>query len=93
MGLVQRQHWVGRMTYRCTNPACGRRGPRSEVFDHFDGTSKRYWLCPECLCNAEDLDFLERAAIREIDGGLPREDAERLAREDMEKVVEEDGPQ
>jgi hypothetical protein len=30
--------------------------------------------------------FDERAAILEFDGGLPREDAERLAREEIERL-------
>jgi hypothetical protein len=38
--------------------------------------------------NTEDLDFLERAAIRE-EAPLSREDAERLAKEDLEKWREE----
>lgn len=31
--------------------------------------------------------FNERAAIREYDGGLPREKAERLAHEDVQKAL------
>lgn len=31
--------------------------------------------------------FNERAAIREYDGGLQREEAERLAREDVQKAL------
>ena len=31
--------------------------------------------------------FEERAGIREFDGGLPREEAERLAREDVQQAL------
>jgi hypothetical protein len=39
--------------------------------------------------DAQRIDWEERAAIMEYDGGLSRADAERLAREDMEKWREE----
>jgi hypothetical protein len=35
-------------------------------------------ICPECGEPVEDLDFLERAAIREIGGEMPRAEAEKL---------------
>ena len=62
------------MTYVCTNPACGWRG----------GPTRLSPFCPLCGALVEDLDHLERKAIRQ-DAGFSEEDAERLAKEDMEK--------
>jgi uncharacterized protein YbaR (Trm112 family) len=64
------------MTYSCTNSACGWRGPNEEYgleeHDTIDGELVIPYalpVCPECHSPVEDLDYLERAAIREYDGG------------------------
>ena len=63
------------MTYTCTNPACTWTGEPLWI---------GYAVCRQCASPAEDLDWQERAAIRE-EAPMSREDAERLAREDLEK--------
>lgn len=44
---------------------------------------RKYFFCNPCA--ALMVDFEERAAIREYDGGMSREDAERLAKEDLDQ--------
>jgi hypothetical protein len=68
------------MTYRCTNPKCERKGkePTVDLYAH------NLSICPECGFLTEDLDLLERKAIRQ-DAGFSKEEAERLAIEDLEK--------
>jgi len=74
--------------YRCTKhnkhfPRCDWNGD-SPVHLHLHAPRR----CPVCGSQVEDLDFLERAAIRE-EAPMDREDAERLAREDLEKWRED----
>ena len=59
---VEQEH----MTYRCTNSACGWKGKRPDHHTHFE-MGRPGWIvaCPKCGDFANDLDFLERAAIRE----------------------------
>ena len=72
-------------TYRCTNPTCGWKGKISNKLYY---TMNGILRCQRCLWPLEDLDFLERAAIRE-ESPMSRDEAERLAVEDMEKVCED----
>ena len=76
-------------TYRCTNPACGWQSIERIAWRMAYAAYRGHVaLCPKCGFHIEDLDLLERKAIRE-DAGFSEEDAERLAKEDMEKWREE----
>ena len=75
------------MTYSCTNPACGWRGNTPGLLSRNPHKPRKLY-CPECKSEIEDLDLLERKAIRQ-DAGFSEEDAERLAREDLEKWEKE----
>ena len=70
------------MTYSCTNAACGWKGDSiysRPVYGLISGIT-----CPLCDSPVEDLDLLERKAIRQ-DAGFSEKDAERLAIEDLKK--------
>ena len=75
------------MAYTCTNPACTWRDKDPKMgllLSKYSTATNMGEVCPKCGFQVEDLDFLERVAIRE-EAPMSREDAERLAREDLEK--------